>query len=205
VIENSLNEFPAEILTVNPPGEQTAPFRDQKRTDNFRLEVEALGGRFTLCSPDEVAEKALQIIRAHGIDQILAWDASCLPDNLLERLSEEGIHFSYPTSETLESRSQILVGLTGAYAGLADTGSLVLLGGQGKPMTTSLLPQIHIAILCEVNICVNLDQVLTRDEVKMASSAVVITGPSRTSDIEMTLTVGVHGPGELYVICLKDE
>jgi L-lactate dehydrogenase complex protein LldG len=138
-----------------------------------------------------VAEKALQIIRAHGIDQVLAWDASCLPDNLLERLSEEGIHFSYPTSETLESRSQILVGLTGAYAGLADTGSLVLLGGQGKPMTTSLLP--------------HLDQVLTRDEVKMASSAVVITGPSRTSDIEMTLTVGVHGPGELYVICLKDE
>jgi L-lactate dehydrogenase complex protein LldF len=205
VIENSLNEFPAEILTVSPPGEQTAPIRDQKRTDNFRLELEALGGRFTLCLPDEVAEKALQIIRAHGIDQVLAWDASCLPDNLLERLSGEGIHFSYPTSETLESSSQMLVGLTGAYAGLADTGSLVLLGGQGKPMTTSLLPQIHIAILCEVNICENLDQVLTRDEVIMASSAVVITGPSRTSDIEMTLTVGVHGPGELYVICLKDE
>jgi L-lactate dehydrogenase complex protein LldG len=71
-------------------------------------------------------------------------------------------------------------------------------------MTASLLPEIHIAILREENIYQNLDQVLVRGEIKEASAAVVITGPSRTSDIEMTLTIGVHGPGELHVICLKE-
>jgi L-lactate dehydrogenase complex protein LldF len=204
VIENSRNELPAEIRQVTPPREQTASIQEPKGIDDFRRELEALGGRVTLCAPDEVAEHILQILHTHSIDQLLAWDASNFPEHLLELLSAEGIRIKYSTAETIEASSLVQAGLTGVYAGLADTGSLVLLCGQGKPMTASLLPEIHIAILREENIYQNLDQVLVRGEIKEASAAVVITGPSRTSDIEMTLTIGVHGPGELHVICLKE-
>jgi L-lactate dehydrogenase complex protein LldG len=96
------------------------------------------------------------------------------------------------------------VGLTGAFAGLAETGSLLLLGGPCRPMTASLLPETHIAILHERDIVDSLDQLLNKPEVAQSSSAVLITGPSRTSDIEMTLTIGVHGPGELWVLGIKE-
>jgi L-lactate dehydrogenase complex protein LldF len=203
-IVNNENELPVDNQMGSTPIKETVAIENHFGTDDFATELVKLGGRFTLCSPDEAAENVLQVLRAQRIDQLLAWDARYLPEQLLERLSQEGIHISYPTAETLEVNSQAQAGLTGAYAGLADTGSLVLLGGQGKPLTPSLLPQIHIAILWEKDICENLDRVLVREDVKKAPVAVVITGPSRTSDIEMTLTIGVHGPGELYVICLKD-
>jgi L-lactate dehydrogenase complex protein LldG len=65
-----------------------------------------------------------------------------------------------------------------------------------------LLPEIHIALVNEEDILTQLSQVLQLDEIKQAPAAVLISGPSRTADIEMTLTIGVHGPGELYVICM---
>ncbi len=204
MIENNWHEHSDAIRVDSSAKNETAPIPGQKGTYGFRHELETLGGRFTLCLPGDAAELVLQILRSHGIDQLLAWEPPYLPLQLLERLAGDGIQISYPTAETLEISSQVRAGLTGAYAGLADTGSLVLIGGQGKPMTASLLPEIHIAILWEKDICEDLDQVLAKEDVKKATAAVVITGPSRTSDIEMTLTVGVHGPGELHVVCLKD-
>ncbi len=205
VIENRRNEFPTEVPVDGQPIIETTPVQEQKGTDSFRRELEALGGRFTLCLPEEVAEKVLQILRTSGIDQLLSWEAPYLPEHLLEQLSEGGIQISHPTVETLKTSSQVRAGITGAYAGLADTGSLVLLGGQGKPLTASLLPEIHIAILWEEHIYEDLNQVLTWKDLRMAPAAVLITGPSRTSDIEMTLTIGVHGPGELHVICIRKK
>jgi L-lactate dehydrogenase complex protein LldG len=71
-------------------------------------------------------------------------------------------------------------------------------------MISSLLPEVHIAILRSSDIHESLSQVLRLREVRSAASVVLISGPSRTADIEMTLTIGVHGPKELYVLCLDD-
>ena len=90
-------------------------------------------------------------------------------------------------------------------AAIAETGSILVTSGAGQPLTASLLPEIHIALLREKDVFSRLDQALQMSDVKQASAAVFISGPSRTADIEMTLTIGVHGPGELHVICLKDE
>jgi L-lactate dehydrogenase complex protein LldG len=62
-----------------------------------------------------------------------------------------------------------------------------------------LLPDIHIAILRESDIVPALPDALRRLELRVAPFAVIITGPSRTADIEMTLSIGVHGPKELHV------
>lgn len=205
LIEDNRNEIPDEIPTATSPIIETSQVSKLKKSEDFQRELESLGGRFIYSSPDETAEQVLQILRMREIDQLLAWEASDLPEQLLEQLIKAEIHVIHPTAETIESCSQVRAGLTGAYAGLSDTGSLVLLGGEGKPMIASLLPEIHIAILREEDIYDDLIQVLAREDLSQAPAAVLITGPSRTSDIEMTLTIGVHGPGELYVICLKDE
>jgi hypothetical protein len=60
-------------------------------------------------------------------------------------------------------------------------------------MTTSLLPELHIAVLHAKDICESLAQALNLSQLQAANSAVLISGPSRTADIEMTLTIGVHG------------
>ena len=90
-------------------------------------------------------------------------------------------------------------GLTGVLAGLADTGSLLLAGAPGQPLSPSLLPEIHIAVLSAEQILPTLPDALRLPQVTDAPASVIITGPSRTADIEMTLTIGVHGPCELIV------
>jgi L-lactate dehydrogenase complex protein LldG len=173
-------------------------------TARFEQELTALGGHCIKCTKNDLLEQILAILKLKGIDQLITWDAPHLTAELLAGLSKAGITVIHPTAETLDQCGKVPAGLTGAYAGLANTGSLVLLGGQGRPMMASLLPEIHIAILQERDLYESLNQVISRPEIKQASSGVIVTGPSRTSDIEMTLTIGVHGPGELWVICIND-
>ena len=67
-----------------------------------------------------------------------------------------------------------------------------------------MLPDIHIAILEARDIYGHLSEAMKLMEITNESSAVLISGPSRTADIEMTLSIGVHGPAEVYVLCLDD-
>ena len=119
-----------------------------------------------------------------------------LPDGLFENLVASGIEIGQ------KPQARLKAGLTGALAGVAETGTLVVPGGDGRPQTASLLPEIHIAVLRTENIHQNLPQVLNLREVQDASSVALISGPSRTADIEMTLTIGVHGPREVHVFCV---
>ena len=88
-------------------------------------------------------------------------------------------------------------------AGIAETGTLVIPGGAGRPLTASLLPGIHIAVLRAADILLSLEQAIRLPQVASAPATVLVTGPSRTGDIEMTLTIGVHGPKEVHVFIVN--
>ena len=109
-----------------------------------------------------------------------------------------------PDSEARKVRLAALdpvpVGLTGAVAGLADTGSLAVISGPGRGRMASLLPPAHIAVLRATQIVPSLSHFLAAhpDAPDAGSNLVFITGPSRTGDIEMTLSRGVHGPGVVH-------
>lgn len=94
------------------------------------------------------------------------------------------------------------VGVTSAEYALADTGSLVYLSESGEARLLSLLPPRHIAIIERDRILSGLDEFLSMVPHPGANSSamVLITGPSRTADIEMRLVRGVHGPGEVTVV-----
>jgi L-lactate dehydrogenase complex protein LldG len=95
-----------------------------------------------------------------------------------------------------------VVGLTGADAGLAETGSLVLVSGPGRGRLVSLLPPIHVALLDRRLVVESLADLMVERPALLTGGAnvVCITGPSRTADIEHTLTRGVHGPREVHVV-----
>jgi len=80
---------------------------------------------------------------------------------------------------------------------LPETGTLVLKSSAEKPRAVSLLPRIHLAIVCPEMLRADMHEVFA--EAKDSNYLVFITGPSRTADIELTVTLGVHGPKNLYV------
>jgi L-lactate dehydrogenase complex protein LldG len=94
------------------------------------------------------------------------------------------------------------VGITSADYALADTGTLVMLAGPREARLVSLLPPAHIAVVPRDRILTGLDElfsILPRPA-EQTSSMVLITGPSRTADIEQILVRGVHGPGQITVV-----
>jgi L-lactate dehydrogenase complex protein LldG len=162
----------------------------------FKTELTNLDGEFTRCTSKELPECIASYLQAREINEIASWSEDNLPEGLLDKLQENGIKI------VQQVRPDIRCGLTGATAAVAETGTLLLASGPGRSQLTSLLPEIHLAILNEKDIYENLSQALSLKEVAEASSVALISGPSRTADIEMTLTIGVHGPTEVQVFCL---
>jgi len=101
-----------------------------------------------------------------------------------------------------EACAEADIGLTSADFALADTGTLVFLSESHESRLISLLPPCHIAVIERHKILTGLDELLSRvpNPSVQSSAMVLITGPSRTADIEMRLVRGVHGPGEIVVM-----
>lgn len=101
------------------------------------------------------------------------------------------------------------VGLTAADYAIAETGTIVLSSDEPDALLVSLLPPVHIALLRSAQITASLDGViskLSKERINRADpsrSITLVTGPSRTSDVELVLSIGVHGPKELHVIILE--
>jgi L-lactate utilization protein LutB len=157
--------------------------------NEFTRELSALGGE--VYQAENLMEEVIHYLKARNIDNIH------LEPGVLDETSLQGAGISF----THEPNPGILVGVTRAVCGLADTGSILEADRPGSPLLASLLPEIHIAVLNRSDVLPSLPEAMPL--VKDADRAVFITGPSRTSDIEMTLTIGVHGPGEIIVFLVE--
>jgi L-lactate dehydrogenase complex protein LldF len=199
----NLDKRPPETNKVNSSMQKQSVAREQtlrreaaqsdtNNVERFIEEFTAVGGNLNRISADDLTNKVIDLLKSKGITRIH------LGSNVLDEviLQKAGI----TTSKTPDP--EIRAGVTKSICALADTGSILEADGAGRSLHASLLPEIHIALLRESEILPSLDQAvhLVRD----TKSAVFITGPSRTADIEMSLTIGVHGPGEVHVF-LVDE
>lgn len=95
-------------------------------------------------------------------------------------------------------------GVSEALFGLADTGSVVLAASPDEPRARSLLPAVHVSLLREDRILPGLEALFAELAGALPSALAIVTGPSRSADIEQRLTVGVHGPGEVHVVLLPN-
>jgi L-lactate dehydrogenase complex protein LldG len=91
-------------------------------------------------------------------------------------------------------------GISRALYGLADTGSVVLAASGEEPRANSLLPEVHVTLLDESRILPGLQELFDAVGEDLPSALAIVTGPSRSADIEQKLVVGVHGPGEVHVV-----
>ncbi|OWW19656.1 LutC/YkgG family protein [Noviherbaspirillum denitrificans] len=103
-------------------------------------------------------------------------------------------------------RNEDLVGITGVYGAVAETGSLMLMSGPHTWSSASLLPETHIAVVPASRIVAHMEDAfaLARAEgVDMPRAINFISGPSRTGDIEQTIVLGAHGPYRVHVILVR--
>ncbi len=202
------NQINQEISTTSegPPSSLPPPVEtemidsktSQSLTEWFEKELIALGGTFIECHHTDLPQRVLDVLKENQIHKVQAWSPTCLPDHLLPFLEESGIQV------TIQSDPDLRAGITGVECAIAESGTLVLSGDAERPLTASLLPEIHLAILHSSDILPYLPQALKQQEKVHAPVTVLVSGPSRTADIEMTLTIGVHGPKKLIVFCLVE-
>src|SRR5262249_58815118 len=107
-----------------------------------------------------------------------------------------------PAATAKESFFAADVGITGVAHLVAETGSLVVETGPERSRSESLLPPVHVAVADRAQIVPDLFDLFPREGRVMPSCLTLITGPSKTGDIELRLVTGVHGPGEVHVILI---
>lgn len=168
--------------------EQRSPDRGSL-ISQFTQELIKVNGNITCTPPDELTQNIIGFLKTREIDQIHL-ESNVVDENALEKAGITVRHAPDPA---------LRVGVTKAVCGLADTGSILIADGEGNPLQASLLPEIHIAVLRASDILPSLADAMPLPIVRQSRAAVFITGPSRTADIEMSLTIGMHGPGEVHV------
>lgn len=164
----------------------------------FKDEAQKLGCHVYHQSEAESIARILELIGADR--QVLAWDFRSIPlPGLSEALAPAGISVAAPDD------GGVKVGITGADAALAATGSLVLSSGRGKHRTTSLLPDVHLAVIRTSQIRPDFEswigeqRTMGQPAFHVASNTVIISGPSKTADIAQELIKGAHGPRVVHV------
>lgn len=169
------------------------------RIEQFRRALEKLAGRFYEASSRQEARAYVE--RTLGGRTAVASNSPYLAECGIPGL--EGVASGFlREAELRAAAASAAAGVTSADYALADTGTLVMISSAREARMISLLPPVHIAVIPREIILTGLDELFTvvPDPAQAASSMVLITGPSRTADIEQNLVRGVHGPGEIHVV-----
>lgn len=188
----------AEPRRVTPLPDMSAA----ERLAVFVAEAEKLGCAVYQLDQNSAIEQIMELL--DGDDAVLAWADEQLPlPGLREMLRSLGVE-ARPHDD-----GAVRVGVTGVSAALAATGSLVLESGTGRDRGSSLLPDVHIALMTADQLLPDLESwgEAQRERgypaFRQASNTVIVTGPSKTADIGHQLVKGAHGPREVHVLILQ--
>jgi L-lactate dehydrogenase complex protein LldG len=195
--------------------------RWRQNLDRFEHELERVGGVLhRVAGPGEVSDVVAQIAAERGMHRVVAWPRETLGVDVAAPLVTRGFEATVMpgTEVAMAARGRLRgiaaaadLGVTGADVAIAETGTLVVVSGAGRARSTSLLPACHVAVFDRDVLVESLAQMgLVLEawhegpEASWRGAAInFITGPSRTADIELTLTRGVHGPREVHAVFVE--
>jgi L-lactate dehydrogenase complex protein LldG len=183
----------------------------QEPPEHLRKELEALSARFHRVENLAEAQAAvLSILKEHSVERAVRWDHPLLDAlGIDELLGEAGVQVNptLPEHESFLRRSaQADIGITAADAVLMASGTVVLRALRGRERSTSLLPSVHLAVITpeqRLRSIVDLVPLLREwhtGDGRLPSAVQLISGPSRSADIELILTLGAHGPKAVHLL-----
>jgi L-lactate dehydrogenase complex protein LldG len=177
--------------------------------EQFIGELTKVSGKIIVAKNEaEIREFITRLIKEHNAGSLAMWESDLIRQlNLYELVVNRGLRFA-SLNNTIEI-AKADIGITETDFAIADSGTIVLMTNEKQPRSVSLIPPIHIALMKSdiiVGTLENLFFLLKNSYTKLdkttelTSCMTFITGPSRTADIELNLTLGAHGPRELIVI-----
>lgn len=182
--------------------------------ERFASEVNAVGGQAQIVSDHAAARDALRaLLRHYQVRSALVWEyhATLARLGLQDLLTTEQVtphaHATLQKLAPEQQRAQVLatdIGITSCNFAIAETGTLVMCSRAGRERMASLVPPVHVAIVEAAQIVPDLFDVFAAiGSTSLPSNITLITGPSKTGDIELQLTTGVHGPKHWHVIVIR--
>ncbi|MEI6747772.1 MAG: LUD domain-containing protein [Bacteroidota bacterium] len=168
---------------------------------NFAREFTKVAGKFVYCeNMEELVSNLSQICSGNQ------WDEVYCTDPMFQELLDKA---DIPFSSDEESFHSLRVSVTGCEYLIARLGSIMVSSAQISGRRLNVYPEIHVVIAFSSQLVSDLKQALAgikqRYSNRIPSLISVITGPSRTADIEKTLVMGAHGPRELFVFLIEDS
>ncbi len=190
---------------------------DNRLVERFLEQIELVDGRgATVGSREEAASYIAPLVKDEGITKALVARTPLLIEDLgiPQLFSSLGVEVVADLDSFDPHRAaQCDIGVTEAAYGIAETGTVVALSAIDEPRSCSLIPPCHLCFLRSTNIAGSLEEFLTTlyksgytggyDSI-LTSCVTLITGPSRTADIELRLTLGVHGPRSVHVLVWEE-
>ncbi len=169
-----------------------------RRAADNKIKVQAV-------TVEQLGAELVAFLRSKNIRSIMIPESALLDRlGVDQTLRAAGFEVRRWTDMTLDQAYDVDCGLSDVYCAVAETGSLVMRPDRGHGRALSLVPALHVAIVEPKNILPDLVDLFAKLSAEpVVPNITLITGPSKTADIEMNLVVGVHGPGEVKVFLLE--
>ena len=197
-IRRSLGRTDQALISPRPAiYEPRQPESVDSEIERFLGEIKKLSGLGQRLLSTEMESALKALIAEHDIRKATGWNTPFLKQlGIAEIVQSLGVELIPPNADK-HVMAKCDLGITEADFILPETGTIVLRSSSEKPRAVSLLPRVHLAIITPAALRADMHHVFA--EAKDSNYLVFITGPSRTADIELTVTLGVHGPKNLYV------
>lgn len=201
---------------ARPPPDVAAHFRLQVPADDPATRVamfaeRARGWRAEVveASPDDWPAAVAAVVRDKRLGRVLAGRGTALAAALAAQLPAGTLRWYEQDIEAFRGElfDAIDAGITTTRGGIAETGSLIVWPDRDEPRTLSLVPPVHIAVLRASTVFPDLYAAMTAQgwAGQLPTNALLVTGPSKTADIQRLLVYGAHGPKELVIVLVRDE
>ncbi len=196
--------------TAAEPGLPYVSFREpsparsgKERIDLFRRRFEELGGIFLAGPPEERVLPALgETLRIEGVSALFFPEGDPAAAAAADALVPFGPFLLVSSADVLRADPPVSAGIQSAEFAIAETGTVVQTSRGGRSQHPGLVSDVHVALLSADRIVEAMEECLEALSVDPPRNVSLITGPSRTADIELTLTIGVHGPRKVIAVLL---
>jgi len=191
------------------PARLVSPASTADLADLFAARAQAVGMRITRTTDADLSARLAALLTQLGIRSAAT---SLTPGPLADAVhaalrAADCAPIPRPAEPTLDHHYPADAGITDAHAAIAESGSIVLRSGPHHSRGTHLVPPIHIALLRATQILpdlLDLAPTLAAASSPLPSCTLIITGPSKTADIEGILVTGIHGPREVHILLIDE-
>ena len=200
------------IPISQPPAMSSRIYSQQDKIERLKDLMEAMRTEVHLVGANNWVNTVEDILRKRDVKSLLYAPETVIGDALSDQWKNDAdnlprlIPYEMEIDQMKERVFTVEAAITAAAGAIAETGAIILWPTEKEPRLMSIVPPLHIAVLKADTIHSSLSDAMQKENwpAQMPSNVVLVSGPSKTADIEMTLAFGVHGPKSLAVLILVD-